>query len=135
MRVFNYLALLPAVLANPLTKRTTACNNSPDLCSKTYGEITHLGAHDSPFVRDASTSNSLAGDQFYDTTTQLSAGVRLVTAQVHKSNSQWRLCHTTCTLLDAGLLSDWLKKIKTWLDDNPNEGKFYTWKESLKNPN
>jgi hypothetical protein len=123
MRVFNYLALLPAVLANTLTKRTTACNNSPDLCSKSYGEITHLGAHDSPFVRDASTSNSLAGDQFYDTTTQLSAGVRLVTAQVHKSNSQWRLCHTTCSLLDAGLLSDWLKKIKTWLDENPNEGK------------
>jgi hypothetical protein len=125
MRVLNFLALLPAVLANPLVRRTnsTACNNSPDLCSKSYGEITHLGAHDSPFLRDSSTSNSLAGDQYYDTTTQLSAGVRLVTAQVHKSNSQWRLCHSTCDLLDAGLLSDWLKKIKTWLDDNPNEGK------------
>ncbi|KAJ5855970.1 uncharacterized protein N7529_009914 [Penicillium soppii] len=123
MRVLNFLALLPAVLANPLVRRTnsTACNNSPDLCSKSYGEITHLGAHDSPFLRDSSTSNSLAGDQYYDTTTQLSAGVRLVTAQVHKSNSQWRLCHSTCDLLDAGLLSDWLKKIKTWLDDNPNE--------------
>jgi len=126
MRVFNFLALLPAVLANPLTKRSTACNNSPDLCSKSYGEITHLGAHDSPFVRGSSSSNSLAANQYYDTPTQLSAGVRLVTGQVHKSNSQWRLCHSTCSLLDAGLLSDWLKKIKTWLDDNPNEGESKT---------
>ncbi|KAJ5776041.1 uncharacterized protein N7511_001052 [Penicillium nucicola] len=122
MRAFNLLALLPAVLANPVIhKRTTACNNSPDLCSKTYGEITHLGAHDSPFLRDSSTSNSVAGDQYYDTKTQLSAGVRLVTAQVHKSNSEWRLCHTSCNILDAGLLSDWLGDIKSWLDDNPNE--------------
>ncbi|KAJ5466931.1 hypothetical protein N7475_004683 [Penicillium sp. IBT 31633x] len=122
MRVFNFLALLPFVLANPLqTKRTTACNNSPDLCSKSYGEITHLGAHDSPFLRDETTGNSVAGNQYYDTPTQLSAGVRLVTAQVHKSNSQWRLCHSNCDILDAGLLSDWLKDIKSWLDDNPNE--------------
>lgn len=65
MRVLNFLALLPVVLANPLqTKRTTACNNSPDLCSKSYGEITHLGAHDSPFVRDETTGNSLAGNQY-----------------------------------------------------------------------
>ncbi|KAJ5443795.1 uncharacterized protein N7458_007667 [Penicillium daleae] len=121
MRLFNYLlVLLPAALANQLNARsTTACNNSPDLCNKSYGEITHLGAHDSPFVR---TSDSvLAGDQYYDTPTQLSAGVRLLSAQVHKDNNEWRLCHTSCTLLDAGLLSDWLAKIKSWLDEHPNE--------------
>ena len=60
--------------------------------------------------------------RYYDTPTQLDAGVRLVTAQVHKSDSEWRLCHTSCDLLDAGLLSDWLGDIKSWLDDNPNEG-------------
>lgn len=148
MRALSYLAWLPVALANPLNLRSTACNNSPDLCDRSYGEITHLGAHDSPFVRDASTSDSLAANQYvlscrsychplvvtlqtnsfslfcryYDTPTQLSAGVRLVTAQVHNSNSQWRLCHTSCNLLDAGLLSDWLQDIKSWLDDNPNEG-------------
>ncbi|KAJ5937230.1 hypothetical protein N7454_004885 [Penicillium verhagenii] len=121
MRSFNLLALLPLVLANPLNVRTTACNNSPDLCDKTYGEITHLGAHDSPFVRDSTTDESIAGDQYYDTTTQLDAGVRLVTAQVHKSDSAWHLCHSSCDLLDAGLLKTWLGTIKTWLDDNPNE--------------
>lgn len=123
MQFFTFLALLPVILANPLTKRTTACNNSPDLCSKSYGEITHLGAHDSPFLRDATTSNSLFGNQYFDTETQLSAGVRLVSAQVHKSNSEWRLCHSDCKYLDAGQLSTWLKKIKSWLDDNPHEGR------------
>ncbi|KAJ5710355.1 hypothetical protein N7488_004511 [Penicillium malachiteum] len=120
MRPSYCLPLLPA-LASALNVRSTACNNSPSLCDKSYGEITHLGAHDSPFLRDSSTDDSLFGDQYYDTTTQLSAGVRLVTAQVHKSNSEWRLCHSSCDYLDAGLLKDWLKDIKTWLDDNPNE--------------
>lgn len=64
MRTLGLLAWLPVVLANPLRTRSAACNNSPDLCDKSYGEITHLGAHDSPFVRDASTSNSVAGDQY-----------------------------------------------------------------------
>lgn len=45
-----------------------------------------------------------------------------MTAQVHNSNSQWRLCHTSCELLDVGLLSDWLGSIKTWMDQNPDEG-------------
>ena len=57
---------------------------------------------------------------------QLSAGVRLLTAQVHSANSstgttEWHLCHTSCALLDAGTLSSWLGEIKTWMDSNPNE--------------
>jgi hypothetical protein len=47
--------------------------------------------------------------------------VRLVTAQVHNSNGQWELCHTSCDLLDAGTLQAWLVEIKTWLDANPND--------------
>lgn len=64
MRALTILSWLPIALANPLNVRSTACNGSPDLCNKSYGEITFLGAHDSPFVRDASTSNTLAGDQY-----------------------------------------------------------------------
>jgi hypothetical protein len=48
----------------------------------------------------------------------------MVTAQVHKDNNEWRLCHSYCSLLDAGLLSDWLAKIKSWLDEHPNEGQW-----------
>ncbi|EED14922.1 conserved hypothetical protein [Talaromyces stipitatus ATCC 10500] len=114
------LSCAPAAIAEVI-RRNTACNNSPSLCSKSYGEITHLGAHDSPFLRDASTGYSVSGNQFYNTTVQLSAGVRLVTGQVHKNNNDWHLCHSDCKLLDAGTLESWLSEIKTWLDGNPND--------------
>lgn len=100
---------------------TVACNNSPDLCGRQYSNVTHMGAHDAAFLRDASTDNSVAGNQYYNATKALSAGVRLLTAQVHDANGTLELCHTTCSLLDAGTLEDWLARIKAWLDDNPNE--------------
>ncbi|RHZ65182.1 uncharacterized protein CDV56_107104 [Aspergillus thermomutatus] len=121
MNRLGVLALLPLTSATALLPRETACNNSPSLCSKSYGEITHLGAHDSPFVRDASTGYSTAANQYYNTTLQLDAGVRMVTAQVHSQDSEWHLCHSSCELLDAGKLSTWLKEIKSWLDSNPND--------------
>ena len=58
-----------------------------------------------------------------NTTTQLAAGVRLLSAQVHNNEGAWHLCHSSCTLLDAGTLSDWLAEIKTWMDANPRDGK------------
>lgn len=61
----------------------------------------------------------------YNTTVQLDAGVRLVSAQVHQDGSEWHLCHSTCSLLDSGKLSTWLSEIKDWLDSNPNEGMAY----------
>lgn len=98
-----------------------ACNNSPLLCSRAYNNVTHMGAHDSAFLRDASTGNSIAGNQFFNATVALSAGIRLLQAQVHDVNNTLRLCHTDCSLLDAGPLADWLAKIKYWMDQNPNE--------------
>ncbi|KAK0646251.1 PLC-like phosphodiesterase [Cercophora newfieldiana] len=100
---------------------TVACNNSPALCSRAYNNITHMGAHDSAFLRDASTGNSLAGNQYFNATVALSAGIRLLQAQVHVVNNTLRLCHTDCSLLDAGLLDAWLARIKFWMDTNPNE--------------
>lgn len=117
--------LLQTVLLLPVLLRSafaaTACNNSPLLCDKAYNNVTYLGAHDSPFLRDAATDYSESGNQFYNSTVQLSAGVRLLTAQVHNSSNEWHLCHTSCELLDAGLLSDWLGDIRDWMADNPNE--------------
>ena len=103
------------------SRQAIACNNSPDLCGKSYSSITHLGAHDSPFLRDALTGDSSSGNQFYNSTVQLQAGVRMLTAQVHSANGQLHLCHTSCDLLDAGTLQDWLMEIKTWMDANPND--------------
>lgn len=113
------LGLTSAAVLEP--RQTTACNNSPDLCSKSYSAITHLGAHNSPFLRDASTSFSTSGNHYFNSTIQLDAGVRMLTAQVHRSDRGWLLCHTSCDLLDAGLLSDWLGEVKTWMDNNPSD--------------
>lgn len=56
---------------------------------------------------------------------QLSAGVRLLTAQVQETNStstgQLHVCHTSCDLLDAGKLSDWLSEVNLWLAANPDD--------------
>ncbi|GME45576.1 hypothetical protein GTA08_BOTSDO12331 [Neofusicoccum parvum] len=121
-------AVLPllSLLANAQnTTSTTACNNAASLCSKSYGNVTLLGAHDSPFLSDSTTSYSSSGNQYYNSTVQLNAGVRLLTAQVHSYTdngaSEWHLCHSSCALLDAGKLSDWLSEIKTWMDANTND--------------
>jgi len=105
------------------TNGTTACNNSPALCNRNYNNITHMGAHDSAFLRDSSTSFSTAGNQFYNATVALDAGIRLLQAQVHNSSSGnvLELCHTSCALLDGGSLETFLSKIKTWMDENTNE--------------
>ncbi|KAK3313496.1 PLC-like phosphodiesterase, partial [Apodospora peruviana] len=104
----------------------TACNNSPTLCSRAYDNITHMGAHDSAFLRDASTGNSLAGNQYFNATVALSAGIRLLQGQVHDSAGTLQLCHTSCELLDAGPLQAWLTKIKHWLDDDANRNEIVT---------
>ncbi len=121
--LIHAIPTLGAVLA-PRANTTYACNNSPDLCSRSYSNITQLGAHDSPFLNNAS-STSLsftgAGNQNVNSTAQLTAGVRLLTAQVHNNNGAWHLCHTSCSLLDAGTLSSWLSDIKTWMDANPHD--------------
>ncbi|KAK5990173.1 PI-PLC X domain-containing protein 1 [Cladobotryum mycophilum] len=109
--------------STPSNSSSTArvCNNSPALCSRLYSQVTFMGAHDSAFLRDESTKNSLAGNQYKNATVALDAGIRLLQAQVHKQNDQLRLCHTSCALLDAGPLDAWLAKINTWMTQNPND--------------
>ena len=120
--LLSVLGLVTAATVDVSKRQTsTACNNSPDLCSRAYNEIVHLGAHDSPFRRDSSTGFSTSGNQYYNSTIQLSFGVRLLSAQVHKNNGEWHLCHSSCDLLDAGTLSKWLEEIKLWMDKNPND--------------
>ncbi|KAK1085493.1 hypothetical protein LTR33_002063 [Friedmanniomyces endolithicus] len=110
-RSLQMLLLLPAALRLAFAQNSnssTACNNSPDLCQRAYNNITHLGAHDSPFVRDASTGYSVSGNQYYNTTVQLAAGVRLLSAQVQTNSTN-------------GTLRSWLQEVNTWLVANPNE--------------
>jgi hypothetical protein len=115
------LGIAAAVLAS--SEDSTACNNSPELCARRYNEISHLGAHNSPFLRDQSNNYSVSGNQYYNSTIQLAAGVRLLTAQAHygPNSTDLHVCHTLCQLLDAGTLSGWLREVKTWMDGNPND--------------
>jgi hypothetical protein len=80
-----------------------------------------MGAHDSSFLRDSSTGESTAGNQYLNATYALNAGIRLLQVQVHDSNGTIEMCHTTCSLLDAGSLESWLVEIKAWMDDNAND--------------
>ncbi|KAI5868160.1 PLC-like phosphodiesterase [Durotheca rogersii] len=122
----SLLSTTSAVAASPSstissTGSTTACNNSPDLCARSYANITHMGAHDSSFLRDESTGNSIAGNQYFNATIALDAGLRLLQVQVHDRNGVIQMCHTSCSLLDAGPLETWLGQIRAWMDAHPNE--------------
>ena len=57
-----FSAFLPflAAAGKALNPRAAACNNSPSLCSRSYGEITHLGCHDSAFVRQTKSSDGVS---------------------------------------------------------------------------
>ncbi|GFP53920.1 PI-PLC X domain-containing protein 1 [Trichoderma asperellum] len=100
---------------------SSVCNNSPVLCDRHYNDITYMGAHDSAFLRDASTGNSVAGNQFKNATFALDAGLRFLQAQVHNENNTLRLCHTSCGLLDAGPLETWLAAINDWVVGHPSD--------------
>ncbi|KAL2190783.1 PLC-like phosphodiesterase [Thermothelomyces heterothallicus CBS 203.75] len=103
--------------APPQPTNTRPCNNYPELCDRKYGNITQVGCHNSPFVR----SGSAAANQQFPVVDQLNDGVRFLQAQI-----QWpvngtvpHFCHTSCDLLDAGPITDWLRQVKDWVASHP----------------
>jgi hypothetical protein len=113
----SLLATAFGVIAGTV-KRADVCNGHPELCSKTYGQVTFVGAHNS-YAVDAT---SLSANQEYDVLQQLKDGIRLLQIQAHlDSDKQLHLCHESCLLYQGGLLKDYLVKVKGWLDSNPNE--------------
>ncbi|KAJ7163764.1 PLC-like phosphodiesterase [Mycena filopes] len=108
-----------ALAATIPTKRATVCNGHAELCNRSYGNVTFVGAHDSfAFSKDPL---ALARDQEVDIPSQLALGVRLLQAQSHVSDGVLHFCHTSCLLFDGGAVVDYLKTVKTFLDANPNE--------------
>lgn len=59
--------------APPLPKNTQPCNKHVEFCDRSYGKITYVGAHNSPFVRP----NSAAANQNLDVIAQLNDGIRM----------------------------------------------------------
>ncbi|KAF5368279.1 hypothetical protein D9615_010377 [Tricholomella constricta] len=118
------------------SKRATVCNGRSELCGRSYGNVTYLGAHNS----FAASKNpfALARTQEVDVTAQLKLGVRMLQGQTHMKDGRLHFCHTStssspllslpasdtisaCGLFDGGTVENYLKKVKAFLDANPNE--------------
>ncbi|ORY91589.1 PLC-like phosphodiesterase [Leucosporidium creatinivorum] len=108
---------LVAALAFSTGAAAAACNGHEEYCTRTYSNVSVIGAHNSYGV----SAGSIAANQNYTVETQLDNGIRLLQVQAHMSNNEIHLCHTSCLLLDAGTFTSYLTTVKTWLDANPNE--------------
>ncbi|KAK2463321.1 hypothetical protein APHAL10511_004632 [Amanita phalloides] len=123
MRVLSFLiqlGLALSVLSASLPKRrASVCNGHAELCSRSYGNVTFIGSHDS----FAYSKNPLyaSRDQSVDILTQLKKGVRLLQAQSHWWNAELHFCHTSCLLYNGGSALNYLIKVKSFLDQHPNE--------------
>jgi hypothetical protein len=107
-----------ALVSAGTLRRASVCNGHSELCGRSYGNITFVGAHDSFAVG----STNLAANQDYDVTQQLTDGIRLLQNQAHNTDSDGiHLCHTDCLLFDGGKLSAYLQKVKSWMDKNTND--------------
>ncbi|KAI7894136.1 PLC-like phosphodiesterase [Mucor mucedo] len=101
------------------------CNGGESLCNRSYSDITHLITHDSYALSPniAATQDTTIVDQLNDGV----RGIKLTAAPSTKDNSIIHLCHTYCHILDAGLATDTLNKINSWLDENPKEVVTIMW--------
>ncbi|KAF5352466.1 hypothetical protein D9756_006018 [Leucocoprinus leucothites] len=122
------LVLLSAVLpasaapgrsASNVERRATVCNGHAELCEKSFGSVTFVGAHDSYAIGNS--NGNFAVNQDQSITTQLNDGVRMLQMQAHNQNGEIKLCHTDCSLYDGGTLHDYLATVGDWLNANPNE--------------
>lgn len=96
---------------------TQPCNNHVEYCTRKYSNITNIAAHNSPFVRPGNSGSN----QELGVTTQLNDGIRLLQAQIQwpSNSSAPHFCHTSCDLLDAGPITEWLTTVRKWVDNHP----------------
>ncbi|KAI5477347.1 phospholipase C [Pseudohyphozyma bogoriensis] len=95
----------------------TKCNGYEEFCSRSYSNVSVVGAHNSYSV----SAGSIAANQNYTVTTQLNDGIRMLQVQGHMNGNDLHLCHTSCALLDAGTFTSYLEEVASWLSSNPNE--------------
>ncbi|KAH9929628.1 PLC-like phosphodiesterase [Epithele typhae] len=101
------------------TRRADVCNGHAELCGRSYGNVTFMGAHDS--FAFSENPLDLAADQRVDIPSQLGLGVRLLQAQSHMNDGVLHFCHTSCELFDGGSVEDYLKTVHDFLTANPKE--------------
>ncbi|KAG6088760.1 hypothetical protein E4U30_006052 [Claviceps sp. LM220 group G6] len=100
-------------------KNTQPCNKYVEFCTRKYSNITNVGCHNSPFVRPGNSGSN----QELDVTAQLNDGVRFLQGQIqwpgNGTSTVPHFCHTSCDLLDAGPIYDWLGQVRAWVDRHP----------------
>jgi hypothetical protein len=112
--------------ATPSTTSTAAkptntqpCNNHVEFCTRRYSNITNVGCHNSPFVRPGNSGSN----QELPVRAQLDDGVRFIQAQIQwppkDDGSGPHFCHTSCDLLDAGPIGNWLGEVVSWVEAHP----------------
>lgn len=104
-----------ATSGSPMPSNTQACNNYPEFCTRKYSNITEICAHNSPFSR----KNNFGSNQGLGVTQQLNDGVRMLQGQTHWVNGTLHYCHTTCDLLNAGTVEDYLREVTEWVSAHP----------------
>ncbi|KAI3322333.1 PLC-like phosphodiesterase [Xylariaceae sp. AK1471] len=92
------------------------CNGNAAYCNVAYSKVTFAGSHNSGFVGVGPSDNQLTS-----VSAQLDQGIRFLTTQTHDKDGVIEMCHTSCTLLDAGTLQDYLGTVKTWVDGHPDD--------------
>lgn len=113
----NFSASSSTTAAAPRPTNTTPCNGWVEFCDRKYSNVSMVAAHNSPFVRPGNT----ASNQQLDVTAQLDDGVRLLQAQIQwpANATEPHFCHTSCDLLDAGPITDWLGRVRDWVAAHP----------------
>ncbi|EEQ88075.1 uncharacterized protein BDCG_03195 [Blastomyces dermatitidis ER-3] len=101
--------------SNGVPTNTRPCNGYSEFCERKYSNITNVAAHNSPFVRQG----NIASNQNLPVTIQLNDGVRGLQFQTHLVDGTFRLCHSSCDLLDVGTLDDYFVNVTEWLRENP----------------
>lgn len=99
------------------TSTPSPCNNYVEFCARKFSNITEVSAHNSPF----SEVGNLASNQEYSVTAQLNDGIRQLQAQMHFVDNVPHFCHTSCDLLDAGPITNWLTTVYKWVSTHPND--------------
>jgi len=96
----------------------------PSLFHARYSEQTFIGSHNAAAIRTKENNWSLSGNQYFNVSTQLASGVRLLQAQGHRDpygSDSIRLCHFNCALMDGGTLDEFLAVVKDFLEREKEE--------------
>ncbi|KAL6158329.1 hypothetical protein ACJBU6_02448 [Exserohilum turcicum] len=101
--------------APPLPSNTQPCNNYLEFCNRKYSNITEVCAHNSPYTR----KNNIARNQQYSVKQQLDDGIRMLQGSAHYVNGTLYYCHSSCDLLNAGTVEDYLRQVTEWVEAHP----------------